>query len=486
MTRPTSRRPPSPRPPQGVGGSAGLIALALVPLAVWLGAASGCDATTLAASVGEELSGGETTVFNEGENAFGLPAPNLTNEEERFFGVGNSLFNQNWVTAPASTTARDGLGPLFNARSCAACHFKDGRGRTPDFDGERPTGFLVRLGVPGQRDALGSPLGDPVYGTQIQDNAVLDIAPEATVIVRYEDVHGSFGDGTPYTLRKPVVSFRDEAYGPISSGLALSPRVANQVIGMGLLEAVPEADLVALADPNDADGDGISGRVNRVWDVLRQDYSVGRFGWKAAQPTVRQQSASAFHGDVGVTTSLFSEENCFVAPAGCSELPTGGSPEVEDRNLDHVTLYVGALAVPARRNWEAPEVLRGKALFNQIGCASCHVPQLKTGPSEISPALSGQTIRPYTDLLLHDMGEELADGLAVFDASGREWRTPPLWGIGLFPTVNGHQELLHDGRARGVVEAILWHGGEAEASREQFRMLPARDRDAVEAFLNSL
>jgi CxxC motif-containing protein (DUF1111 family) len=437
------------------------------------------------AEEGEELSGGATTVFNAGENAFGLPAPNLTNEEQRFFGVGNSLFNQNWVTAPASTTARDGLGPLFNARSCAACHFKDGRGRTPAFDGERPTGFLVRVGVPGQRDALGGPLGDPSYGSQVQDNAILDVAPEATVLVRWEEVPGAFGDGTPYALRRPVVSFRDEAYGPIS-GLALSPRVANQVIGMGLLEAVPEADLLALADPTDADGDGVSGRVNRVWDVLRQDYAVGRFGWKAAQPTVRQQSASAFHGDLGLTSSLFSAENCFVAPAGCSDLPTGGSPEVEDRNLDHVTLYVGSLAVPARRDWESPEVLRGKALFTEIGCASCHVPELRTGPSGISPALSDQAIRPYTDLLLHDMGEGLGDELAVFEASGREWRTPPLWGIGLVPTVNGHQELLHDGRARGVVEAILWHGGEAEAARERFRTLPAADRDAVAAFLNSL
>lgn len=462
------------------------MALALLPLGAWGCLAAGCDMGTPAAEEGEEFSGGAATVFNEGENAFGLPSPGLSREEERFFGVGNSLFNQNWVTAPASTTARDGLGPLFNARSCAACHFKDGRGRPPEFDGERPTGFLVRMGVPGQRDPVGSPLGDPNYGTQVQDNAVLDVAPEATVIVRYEEVHGAFGDGTPYTLRKPVVSFRDAAYGPIPAGLALSPRVANQVIGMGLLEAVPEATLRALADPDDRDGDGVSGRVQRVWDVERETYAVGRFGWKGTEPTVRTQVASAFHGDIGITSSLFSDENCFVSTAGCSEIPTGGAPEIEDDNLDHVTLYAGTLAVPARRNWEDPDVLRGKALFSEIGCASCHVPRLQTGPSRIASALSDQTIRPYTDLLLHDMGEGLADGLAVFEASGREWRTPPLWGIGLIPTVNGHQRLLHDGRARGVVEAVLWHGGEAEASKERFRTLSANERADLVAFLNSL
>jgi CxxC motif-containing protein (DUF1111 family) len=281
------------------------------------------------------------------------------------------------------------------------------------------------------------------------------------------------------------VSFRDEAYGPVGN-LAISPRVANQMPGMGLLEAVPESDLVALADPDDADGDGISGRVNYVWNVREQRHTPGRFGWKAAQPTVEQQVASAFHGDIGITTSLFSAENCTVAPAGCNEAPTGGSPEIEDDDLDHVTLYASTLAVPARRDWADPEVLRGKALFEEIGCASCHVPELRTGPSSVADALSNQTIRPYTDLLLHDMGPDLADGLAAFDATGREWRTPPLWGLGLIETVNGHTELLHDGRARDVTEAILWHGGEAEATRDRFRQLSHDERDALIRFLHSL
>ncbi|MEM1053878.1 MAG: di-heme oxidoredictase family protein [Bacteroidota bacterium] len=461
-----------------------LLALVTVPLWVWMGAA--CDSHgRLAAEAGEEFSGGDVTVFNTGENAFGLPAPQLSREEERFFGVGNSFFNQNWVQSPASTTARDGLGPFFNARSCAACHFKDGRGRAPEFDGERPTGWIVRLGVPGQVDVVGGPVGDTNYGTQIQDGAILGFAPEATPVIRYEEIAGTFADGTPYSLRKPLVRFEDTAYGPIA-GVSVSARVANHLSGLGLLDAVPEADLLAREDPNDLDGDGISGRANRVWSVAQQQHVVGRFGWKAEQPTVRQQVASAFHGDMGLTSSLFSDENCTVAPAGCNEAPNGGAPEIVDDALTHTTLYASTLAVPARRDWDNPQVLRGKEIFSAIGCASCHVPQMETGTSTVADALSGQTIRPYTDLLLHDMGDGLADDLATFDASGREWRTPPLWGLGLFETVNGHMNLLHDGRARGVVEAILWHGGEAEASREQFRRLSRDERDDLVRFLHSL
>ena len=423
-------------------------------------------------------------MFDESPLAFSLPAPGLTREESRFFGVGNSSFNQNWVQAPASTTARDGLGPFFNARSCAACHFKDGRGRPPAFDDEAATGYLVRVGVPGARDEVGGPLGDERYGSQIQNRAVLGFAPEAAVRIRYEAVPGQFADGTPYTLRRPAVSFTGEAYGSLD-GLALSARVANQMPGMGLLEAIPEADLLALADPGDLDGDGVSGRANRVWDVARQALSMGRFGWKAEQPTVEQQVAAAFHGDLGITSDLFGEENCTVAPAGCNEAPTGGAPEIEADDLGHVSLYASTLAVPARRDVGDPEVRRGERLFGEIGCASCHLPELRTGPSPFS-ALSDQTVRPYTDLLLHDMGEGLADGFETFSATGSEWRTPPLWGLGLIETVNGHTELLHDGRARGVVEAILWHGGEAEAAREHFRRLAADERAALVRFLHSL
>ena len=462
-----------------------LVGLAVLPLVLWASVSS-CGHTEEGVEVSpfEALSGGAATVHNQSALAFSLPAPGLSREESRFFGVGNSFFNQNWVAAPASAAARDGLGPFFNARSCAACHFKDGRGRPPAFDGERSSGYLVRLGVPGARDAVGSPVGDARYGSQLQDGAVLGFAPEASVVLRYTDVPGAFADGTPYTLRRPALSFASAAYGPLD-GLAVSARVANQMPGMGLLEAIPEAALAAAADPDDRDGDGISGRLNRVWDAERQTHTAGRFGWKAEQPTVRQQVAAAFHGDLGITSPLFGAETCTAAPAGCNDVPSGGAPEIDDDNLGHVTLYASTLAVPARRDVSAPEVRRGERLFREIGCASCHLPRLETGVSPIA-ALAGQPIQPFTDLLLHDMGDGLADGFETFSATGREWRTPPLWGLGLIETVNGHQELLHDGRARGVVEAVLWHGGEAEAARERFRQLHAADRAALVRFLHSL
>lgn len=462
------------------------ITLACIPVAIW-GVMVACDQTNLAdeAEPGEELSGGQVTVFNRSVNAFGLPAPGLTRQEERLFGVGNSFFNQNWVQAPASTTARDGLGPYFNARSCAACHFKDGRGRPPEFDGERPTGYLVRVSVPGEQDAVGGPVGHERYGDQIQDNALLGLPAEATVRVNYVEEPGTFADGTPYSLRRPIVSFTDEAFGPIE-GLALSPRVGNHMSGLGLLNAVPESDILALADPDDTDGDGISGRPNYVWNAEEGRATLGRFGWKANQPNVRQQVAGAFLGDIGITTPVFPDENCIAAVSPCDTTPNGGTPEIDPDDFEKVVLYSSTLAVPARRNWDDPTVLRGKALFREIGCASCHVPQLKTGISSVADALSNQTIRPYTDLLLHDMGERLADNREDFLASGSEWRTPPLWGIGLFETVNGHTFFLHDGRARNITEAILWHGGEGETARERFRQLSASERDALLQFLNSL
>jgi len=475
--------------PGRLAGGLGLLRYALLillPAVLWFSLASCNRAAFLAeAEPNEQFSGGQATVFNRSVNAFGLPAPGLTRQEERLFGVGNSFFNQNWVQSPASTTARDGLGPFFNARSCASCHFKDGRGRAPEFDGESPTGYLVRASVPGEISTTGAPAPDPNYGGQVQVHAVLGLQKEADVILRYEEIPGTYADGTPYSLRKPIVAFQNEAYQTLNS-LDLSPRVANHMVGMGLLEAVPDSTLLALADPADMDGDGISGRVNMVWNAKEERATVGRFGWKANQPNLEQQVASAFHGDMGITTSIFPNQNCTAAAPECATQPNGGTPEIEDDDLSKVVLYSAALAVPARRDWETAEVLRGKRYFREIGCESCHVSTLETGRSEIADVFSFQTIRPYTDLLLHDMGEGLADHRPDFLATGQEWRTPPLWGIGLFETVNGHTTYLHDGRARNLAEAILWHGGEAEAAKERFRHLNAEERGAIIAFLESL
>ena len=431
------------------------------------------------------LLGGQASVYDATPNAFSQPAPGLDRDRELHFFVGNSFFNQNWVSAPASTRARDGLGPLFNARSCAGCHFKDGRGRPPRTGTERGTGLLLRVSVPGPtRD--GAPLPDPAYGGQIQDASIPGVRAEAGIAIEGSDVPGRYGDGSPYVLNEPSYRLADLGYGALHPELQLSPRVAPQMIGMGLLEAVPDAEILARADPDDGDGDGISGRPNRVPDHVGGGAALGRFGWKAGQPTVLQQTAAAFLHDIGITTHLFPSENCTPQQVACLGAPGGGRPEIADDDLMKVVLYASSLAVPAMRDPRDPEVLRGSRTFDEIGCGRCHVRTLATGEHPTIPALSHQTIHPYTDLLLHDMGEGLADGRPDFEASGSEWRTPPLWGIGLFETVNGHTRYLHDGRARNLSEAILWHGGEAAAAREGFRELDARERAALLRFLGSL
>jgi CxxC motif-containing protein (DUF1111 family) len=428
-------------------------------------------------------------VVNATPNAFGQPIPGLEREQELLFFVGNSFFNQNWVAAPASTTARDGLGPLFNARSCASCHFKDGRGRPPEFDGESPTGLLIRLGLPGQ-DIYGGRLPEPMYGFQFQDQAVEGVAKEGDLRISYEELVDAYSDGTSYTLRKPRYHLENLAYGEMSSEVRLSARVANQMIGLGLLEAIKEDDLFALADPTDHNNDGISGRPNWVWDIQNTQMYLGRFGWKAEQPSILQQVAGAFSGDIGITSDIMVHDHCTLLQQECLQAPNGtntqGEAEIPADDFLKVVLYSSSLAVPAQRDFDSPEVLQGETLFAQVDCTACHTESYTTGIHPSIPALSHQTIRPYTDLLLHDMGDELADGLHDFQATGSEWRTPPLWGIGLFSTVNKHTYYLHDGRARNLEEAILWHGGEAQTSKEKYTNLTKQARDALLAFLNSL
>lgn len=431
-----------------------------------------------------EFSGGWTTVFDRSRQAYSFPVANLPASRRASFFVGNSFFNENWVAAPASTAGRDGLGPLFNARSCSACHFKDGRGRAPEA-GEEPSSMILRISVPGGEHG-GAPKPDPHYGNQIQHRAIPGVPAEATVRVEYEMIAGKYADGDEYELRRPIHRLTKFGYGEPVAGLMISGRVAPALMGAGLLEAIPRETLTALEDVEDRDGDGISGRMNSVWDEESRALVPGRFGWKAEQPTVRQQVAAAFRGDMGLTTPVFRLENHTPLQTACVDQPSGGDPEVSPRIFDDVVSYCRALAVPARRDWNDAIVLRGERLFREARCHACHVPELRTGVEPDRPELSDQLIRPYTDLLLHDMGEGLSDGRPSFGASGQEWRTPPLWGVGLIATVNGHTNLLHDGRARGFAEAILWHGGEAEASRNAFRRMNREDREALLAFLESL
>jgi CxxC motif-containing protein (DUF1111 family) len=262
------------------------------------------------------------------------------------------------------------------------------------------------------------------------------------------------------------------------------------MIGLGLLEAIPQAAILANANPNDEQGTGITGKPNWVWDDAQQKTVLGRFGWKASQPDIQQQNAHALAGDMGLTSSLMPVDDCTPSQSACLAAPNGngpnGEPEVSDNILRLITFYTRNLGVPARRDVGDPQVLSGKNLFFKAGCQQCHTPQFTTSGDAAEPELANQVIRPYTDLLLHDMGEGLADNLSEFQASGQQWRTPPLWGIGLTQTVSGHTQFLHDGRARNLMEAVLWHGGEALPAQRQVLAFDADQRAALLAFLNSL
>ena len=461
------------------------LAVACAVVAVTAGCSQGSEearpSPTTETLTSEQLarSGGAATVFNDGAGAFEQPVPGLTGEERRRFAVGNSLFNRNWVTAPASTTGRDGLGPIFNAQSCSSCHFRDGRGQPPADVDDPVRGLLVRLSV--MED--GEPVPHPELGDQFQDRSVRGVDPEGSVRISTTEEPGTFVDGTRYSLAVPTYELVDPT-GKVIEDIMISPRVAPGVFGTGLLEGIPQEDLSAAEDPDDADGDGISGRVHWVTGADGEKV-VGRFGWKAAVPTVEAQGSGAFNGDMGLTSTLNPDQPCTSAQAECNAQPNGGEPEVDDDQMATVTFYTRTLAVPARRAVREADTDRGEAAFGRIGCSSCHTPQQRTGPDPVA-ALSEQTIRPYTDLLLHDMGPELADGRPDYDADGQEWRTPPLWGIGLTETVSGHTFFLHDGRARNLEEAILWHGGEGQVSRDAYAGLEAEDRAALIRFLESL
>lgn len=443
----------------------------------------------------EALSGGIGTSFDAGEQGFNHSIGNLdavykivdygkgvvdsVTLLERF-KLGNSDFRTIWVAAGNTTTARDGLGPIMNATNCSACHVGDGRG-LPDPD----NGLVLRLSVEGT-NAHGGPNPEPTYGEQLQHRAIFGTQPEGDIQITYEEIAGMFSDKSEYSLRKPTYTISNLAYGALAANTMVSPRVGRQVIGLGLLENIPEADILANADEFDADGDYISGKANYVWDISANKTTLGRFGWKANQPNIRQQNAGAFNGDIGLTSTLFPDMDAGgTALSTLEKLLNGGTPEVSDSIIDEIAFYQRCLAVPARRNINNPSVIAGKKLFTDIGCAKCHKETFITGNSDI-PNLANQTIHPYSDMLLHDMGSGLADHRPDYLANGNEWRTPPLWGIGLIKVVNKHSYLLHDGRARSIQEAILWHGGEALSAKSRFVTLSKEQRQQLLDFLENL
>ena len=422
------------------------------------------------------------------EAAYMQPVPGLTHSQVQKFKAGEKQFKAPWVVFPL-LGGEWGLGPTFLANACVGCHVQAGRGRTFDQPGAIAFQQLLRLSLPGE-GADGGPLPHPNYGDQLQVFGVNvglkeNLKPgEAELYVDWLDESVTLPDGTQVALRKPSIRIEKPNFGPIDANVLTSLRNTQVVFGMGYLEAVTEADILALAEVQRTQG--LNGRPNYVRDDIGQRTALGRFGWKANQPSVRQQIAAAFHGDMGVTSSLYIEENCPPVQTACRAMPPGNRPELLDYSWDELNFWSVALDAPPARDQDNPQIIRGRETFEKARCAQCHVPEMRTGDYPLLPAISKKTFRAYTDLLLHDMGDGLADGRPDFKAGPRDWRTAPLWGIGLSAQVNGSTNLLHDGRARNVLEAILWHSGEAKASRDLFAGLSKQERDDLIAFVNSL
>ncbi|MBL8645507.1 MAG: thiol oxidoreductase [Rhodospirillaceae bacterium] len=467
----------------------GIFAVFLLPAVLGQPAAAGdVRAELMALPLTPDLGGGTTRPVATND-AFTFIAGNAAEEHKPVFARGNAAFIAKWDPAPGPKPDFDGLGPLFNATGCIDCHVDNGRGKPPTGPEDNLASSLVRVSVPGL-DPNGGPNPVPVYGDQIQPLGLEGVPPEARPEVRWSEHSGRYADGTRYSLRKPRVTLASPAYGPFPKDTMTSLRMGNPVIGLGLLESVPESTLRALSDETDANGDGISGRMNIVFDMATKMRKVGRFGWKANNASLRHQNATAALSDMGLSSEMLPIDLCRKEqPEGVEAARKAKPAEGFDLNAEHaeeLLVYMQLLAVPKQRNPQLPEVQRGETAFRALGCADCHMPTLQTGPDAALPELANQTFHPFTDLLLHDMGGGLADHRPDNLASGTEWRTAPLWGLGLTQKVNGHTFLLHDGRARNVAEAILWHGGEAERAKENFRTSPKAVREDVLAFLGSL
>jgi CxxC motif-containing protein (DUF1111 family) len=407
------------------------------------------------------------------------------------------------VKAPTATEARDGLGPLYNARTCLDCHRKGGKGSIPDDAEQALVRGFVRVSVPGVETRLGA-VPEPSYGLQLHTQSIAlshelrgrvanpleaSVAPEARVRVRWKAESFSYPDGARAELRRPVLEIDELGYGALHRDKRLSLRVAPTMHGAGLVELIDQRDLDAMEDPDDVNRDGISGRANRVWDFRSETSVKGRFGYKANRASLEITVAAAFADDIGITSSLFPEQPCAAVQTSCQEQPHGAPPggfELSDELLALVVEFNRNLGVPGRRAPKDGAVLAGRGLFYESGCASCHRPRFDTSQSTTHPHLGNQVIWPYSDFLLHDMGPGLADDRSDYEASGREWRTTPLWGLGHSAAIAGAESYLHDGRARTTEEAILWHGGEAESAKQRFVALPRTKRNELLAFLNSL
>ncbi|NQY88918.1 MAG: thiol oxidoreductase [Colwellia sp.] len=455
------------------------------------------DMSYLDKELPESLSAGDLTHFHSKEKAFEQEAPNLSWGLSAAFDRGDGIFERPYAPAerPGFSYNADGLGPIFNNVSCESCHVGDGRAKPPSGPNEMLNGGFIRVSVPGI-GPYGEPLSPKGYGHQIGDRAIDGVKPEAKVRINWLESIGEFPDGTAYSLRQPAFLLTELAYGKMPKDAVFELRMAPPVHGLGLLEAIPEETLLAWSDPEDKDGDGISGRPNYVWDLERGGKIMGRFSWKANAFDIRQQAAAAAYNDMGVNNPLFlyryddqitnhkARQNCEPEQISCLAAIDSLDYEMSPGQLVDVTTYLQLLGVVYRRNMDDPLVQKGEQLFHQAGCEGCHKSQVMTGEHEIS-RLENQLIRPYSDLLLHDMGPGLS-GRRDFEATKQEWRTSPLWGIGVTEVVNGHTNFLHDGRARNIEEAILWHGGEAEVAKQKYMNLTKAERQLLINFINNL
>ena len=459
--------------------------------------------------------GGDTGISISSAESYSKPSSNLTASRKGHFFIGNAFFRQPWVIAPASTDSRDGLGALFNVAACQSCHVKDGRGHAPMTSDDDADSLLIRLAMPAttdeQRQQLQNSLIEkvvhPMYGGQLQDRGIQGVPAEARIAVQWTDKPVTFADGHVETLRAPTFNLTKPGYGAFDDDLMVSPRVALPMIGLGLLEQIPDEAIKkqAVDNKNSTNGD-ISGKFNRVMDPQTGKHALGRFGWKAGQTKLITQNQSAFNEDMGLTSNIRPHESCMPTQTACMNATTGAdeqgngkSPvEVNDEVAKFVEFYTRNLAVPHRRDADDTLVLAGKKRFYDMGCQSCHTPRYqlpKTDDDHLEQ--HGQVIYPYTDLLLHDMGDDLADRTIAgklpakniqveFLANSYEWRTPALWGIGLAQTVDPQATFLHDGRARTLMEAVLWHGGEAQKQQQKVLKLDKQGRSELNAFLQSL
>lgn len=454
----------------------------------------------------EHLSGGSHTHrLKAHRDSFLQPSPVLDLDEGLNFKVGQAIFEKIWVFSPSSTTASDGLGPLYNARSCHRCHIRNGRGQEPllhdgDTNSKSPVSLFLRLSVPAttaeEKAMLDSGkigfIPEPTYGSQLQTFAYPGGKSEGQLLVRYQTKDVQL-NGEVVTLHAPEYQIINLGYGPLHNDLQFSPRTAPPMIGLGLLDTIDASDIKKLADPRDKNQDGISGKINWVWNIEQKAPAIGRFGWKASKPTLKQQNGAALNGDIGISSMLYPNPagDCTMQQPACHQQPHGNSAihdglEASEKMMDLLLHYTRFIAVPPRRDVAKPNVLAGKKLFHEAGCASCHQPSFVTSKEAKPAQLANQKIWPYTDLLLHDMGEGLADHRPEFAANGREWRTPPLWGIGLTKMIGGEQFFLHDARALTLMEAIMWHGGEAESSQQAVKAFSILQRAQLIEFLESL